>query len=269
MGHDAAENTKQYGQVDKLQARARLHQLYSRQETPWFPFVFSQGGVNAGDSVLDIGCGPGWFWAASNDSAPDGLSVTLCDLSEGMEREATERVEGLARDWRVAASVADVTALPFQDESFDAIFCLHMLYHVTDQTRAVDELHRVLRPGGRLVVTTNGREDMLALYGLAGRAFDIDPTNPAAALFGFEDAERLLKDRFGNVARHDHQSGLSITDKSHVFDALTSYPPGDTAPPEQLEALRTAISEAFAAGGGRLEADNQRAAFVSVKKRPD
>ena len=265
MGHDAAENTKQYGKVDKLQARARLHQLYSRQSTPWFPFVFAQAGVKSGDSVLDIGCGPGWFWAASNEVAPDGLSVTLCDLSDGMVREATERVEGLARDWRVAASVADVTALPFADASFDAIFCLHMLYHVTDQERAIAELHRVLKPGGRLVVTTNGRGDMLALYGLAGRAFGIDPTNPAAALFGFEDAERLLKARFGSVARHDHQSGLSITDETHVFDALTSYPPGDTAPEAQLQALRAAISEAFAAGGGRLDADNERAAFVSVK----
>ena len=75
----------------------------------------------------------------------------------------------------------------------------------------------------------------------------------------------LLKATFGNVAFAAHPSRLRITEPQHVFDALTSYPPGDGAPEEQLAELQVAIADAFEAGGGVLVVEKESAVFVSRK----
>ncbi|MDT7830967.1 methyltransferase domain-containing protein [Flavobacteriaceae bacterium S356] len=48
----------------------------------------------------------------------------------------------------IADVKADITALPFEDNSFDVVFCNHVLEHIPDDTKAMQELYRVLRPGG-------------------------------------------------------------------------------------------------------------------------
>ena len=48
----------------------------------------------------------------------------------------------------IADVKADITALPFEDDSFDVIFCNHVLEHIPDDTKAMQELHRVLKKGG-------------------------------------------------------------------------------------------------------------------------
>jgi SAM-dependent methyltransferase len=55
--------------------------------------------------------------------------------------------------------VGDIQALPLADGSVDGALAMHMLYHVPDVPAAVRELRRVLRPGGVLMVSTNGVED--------------------------------------------------------------------------------------------------------------
>jgi len=254
--------SQQYADSSKLRARARLHQEFSVGE-PWFSWVMDRLPLRAGDRVLDIGCGPAWFWAASQGHFPAGLHLTLADQSEGMVREATERCTPLGFA-SVTGRQADVAALPFADDSFDVVIAMHMLYHVTDQAKAVAELHRVLKPGGTLAVTTNGIGDLKELYALT-TAFGGTPINPAAVAFGFDQAETLLGSQFGNVSLATCPGGLHVTDAEVVFLALTSYPPGDGASAEQLEAFRNAIDAAFAAGGGMLDVKKETGLFLSRK----
>lgn len=62
-------NAKQYGDSRKLAARARLNQEHTITETPWFEWVAGRLPFKPGMKVLDIGCGPGWFWASIADTA--------------------------------------------------------------------------------------------------------------------------------------------------------------------------------------------------------
>lgn len=253
---------RQYADSSKLAARARLYQEFSVGE-PWFPWVMDRLPLTPGASVLDIGCGPAWFWAASQGHFPPGLHLTLADQSEGMVKEARERCAPLGFA-SVTGQQADVTALPFPDGSFDVVVAMHMLYHVTDQAGAMAEMHRVLKPGGTLAVTTNGLGDMQELYGLS-TAFGGPAVNPAALAFGFDRAEELLRARFGNVSHEICPGGLHVTDPAVVFMALTSYPPGDGATEAALDAFGQAIEAAFAAGGGVLEVKKETGLFLSRK----
>jgi ubiquinone/menaquinone biosynthesis C-methylase UbiE len=253
---------KQYADSSKLKARARLHQEFGYGE-PWFEWVMDRLPLKAGDRVLDIGCGPAWFWAASQGHFPAGLHLTLADQSQGMVKEATERCAPLGFA-SVIGQQADVAALPFADESFDVVIAMHMLYHVPDQKKAVAELHRVLKPGGTLGLTTNGIGDTKELYALS-TTFGGVAVNPASLAFGFDEATSLLESQFGNVSQASCPGGLHVTDPEVVFLALTSYPPGDGASDEQLAAFRTAISDAFAAGGGALDTKKETGLFLGRK----
>jgi SAM-dependent methyltransferase len=254
---------RQYATSERLAARGRLHRNHTVAETPWFEWVAAHLPLTDGARVLDAGCGPGWFWQAGAPALPQRLTLTLADISPGMIAEATTRGRTL-RTWTVEGVVADAQALPFPDASFDTVVAMHMLYHVPDQQAAIAEMHRLLKPGGTLAVTTNGAGNLSQLYALT-TVFGSDPVDPSGAAFGFDRALDLLGARFGNVRRHIHPGHLRITDAEDVFLALTSYPPGDQADDLTLAAFRAAIADAFAKGGGALVADRQVGLFLSRK----
>jgi len=254
---------EQYGDSRKLAARARLNRDYTVAETPWFSWIAGRLPLKSGERVLDVGCGPGWFWAAAADVLPGKLHLTLCDLSPGMVAEAVERCRPLAFA-SVEGRQADASALPFADASFDAVIAMHMLYHVPDPAKAIAEMARVLKPGGFLAVTTNGAGNTAKMHALAA-ALGSPPHDPAAAAFGFDHAEQLMRAQFGNVAMEKHPSMLRITDPEDVFLALTSFPPGDQASETQLDEFRLAIADAFRTGNGVLETEKESGLFLSKK----
>lgn len=256
-------NDEQYSDSRKLAARGRLNREYTIAETGWFAWVARQLPLKSGDQVLDIGCGPAWFWASVAPELPDDLHLTLADLSPGMLQEGLDRCRALAFA-NVTGQQADATALPFEDGTFDTVVAMHMLYHVADQAQAIAEMHRVLKPGGHLAVTTNGANNMRGMYELT-TVFGSPPYDPAGAAFGYETAGGLMQAQFGNVTMTEHPAHMRITEPEDVFLALTSYPPGDRASEEELAAFRAAISEAFRTGGGVLEVGKETGLFLSRK----
>ena len=260
---DTGELGRQYSTSEKLAARARLHQNYTVSEMGWFEWVAARLPLKAGSAILDIGCGPGWFWASAATDLPDRIDLTLADASPGMVAEALGRCTPL-RHWQVSGREADASAMPFADDRFDLVLAMHMLYHVPDAAKAIAEMWRVLRPGGTLAVTTNGAANLRELYALSA-VFGSPPTEPVAAIFGFDHAEQLMRTQFGNVHIEVQPAHLRATDPETVFMALTSYPPGEGAPEAQLREFRERIAEAFAAGGGALVTKKETALFLSRK----
>jgi ubiquinone/menaquinone biosynthesis C-methylase UbiE len=263
MSSLTADNAKQYSDSQKLAARARIKSKYTVAEIGWFPWVAKQLPLKPGNRVLDIGCGPGWFWAATANGLPEGLDLTLADLSPGMVQEAVERCQALPFG-SVQGRQADASAIPFEDGSFDAVIAMHMLYHLSDPAKGIAEMYRVLRPGGFLAVTTNGIGNMRKMYELT-TVFGSEPFDPAAAAFGYGTAERLMQSQFGNVTMSQHPASLRITEPEDVFLALTSYPPGDEASESQLADFRKAIADAFQEGNGVLEVAKETGLFLSRK----
>ena len=101
--------------------------------------------VNASGRVLEIGVGTGLSFA----HYPAVDELVGVDPSEPMLRRARRRAAELGRD--VALVEAPAEALPFEDESFDTVVSLAVLCTVADPQRALSEISRVLRPGGRFV----------------------------------------------------------------------------------------------------------------------
>src|SRR6201992_2092879 len=103
----AADLTKRYSTSENLAARGRLHRDYSVSDTGWFEWVAERLPLSEGSGVLDIGCGPGWFWATgSAGELPEEIELTLADSSPGMVQEAVGRCKPL-RHWEVTGREAN------------------------------------------------------------------------------------------------------------------------------------------------------------------
>lgn len=263
MADETQFGADQYKTSANLKARANLHAKYGHGN--WFAFIAAHAGLEAGMKVLDIGCGAGWFWRAAADRLPQTLELHLADMSAGMLDEARAGVAALGGGWQVDAGVADVGALPFADEHFDAVFALHMLYHAKDPARGVAEIARVFKPEGRAVVTTNGADSMAEIYRLGRAAFGGASGEAVAERFGIESGAPLLRAVFGAVDLFEDVETLRVTDGADVVATLTSFPPGQTASAERIAALRALIDTRMAANGGTLDVCKRSGVFVCRK----
>lgn len=86
---------------------------------------------------------------------PADVSLTGIDLSPEMLAIARERARTLGRE--VNLREANAQALPFKDASFDTVLCTYSLCNVPDEVRTIDEMKRVLKPGGRLILVDHIR----------------------------------------------------------------------------------------------------------------
>ena len=116
--------------------------------------------LRAGERVLDMGCGGGRHAFAA---LRHGAAVVALDRSDAELKDARAVMGGMVDAGEIAADVGgsvtcgDALDLPFPDATFDRVVASEVLEHIPDDTGALRELARVLRPGGRLAVTVPTR----------------------------------------------------------------------------------------------------------------
>jgi SAM-dependent methyltransferase len=200
---DPAYVCEQYATEDGLAARRSLYEEIEGPDPR--EVAFAAVAEVAPVHVLEVGCGPG---EASERIARElGADVVAVDSSE--------RMVDLARERDVDARVGDVQTLPFEDGAFDCALAAWVLFHVADLDRALAELARVLRPGGRLVAVTNSTRHLAELWELVG-------SEPWVLSFRSENGEELLSRHFATVERNDVEATVTVRDADAVRRYLAS-----------------------------------------------
>jgi ubiquinone/menaquinone biosynthesis C-methylase UbiE len=110
--------------------------------------------------LLDVGCGTGSFAGMLAASALPARVVGL-DYSPAMCGVAAGKAKQADLTDRLAFVAADSEHLPFADGSFDAITCSNSFHHYPHQQRVVEQMHRILRPDGRLMLIDGFRDNVI------------------------------------------------------------------------------------------------------------
>ncbi len=237
-----ALRTQAYAHPQPLAARVSIYQ-WQRDRVDLPALALAELAETTG-TVLDAGCGLGTYVDRLRAERPD-VRVLPLDLSAGMRPEV----------------VGDVQALPLADASVDAALAMHMLYHVPDIAAAVRELRRVVRPGGLLLVSTNGASDKLeveqlwtaAASDLAGRAvaapagdggFTLDDGNLLRA--AFDDVRVQVFDRETVVPEVEPVVAFVDSMRALSADSL----PAHVSWPAFLDRVRARVADEVERRGG-------------------
>jgi SAM-dependent methyltransferase len=142
-------------------------QLMGRWSRRLAPSLVRFGGLNDGDRVLDLGCGTGSLSFALPPLANIGSAVGI-DPVEAYVAAARARNS----DPRFTFDIGDARALPYPDASFDRAFSLLVLQFIPDARKAVEEMRRVVRPGGTIAAAVwdgySGQPSSRIFWDIAG-----------------------------------------------------------------------------------------------------
>jgi SAM-dependent methyltransferase len=199
-----------YADSSKLEDRRAIYR-YREPRFDLVEAVLDLVAVPVGGRVLDLGCGPGVYLAASRAREPLRRQVGV-DLSVGMLDEARHRLADAAH-----LLAADAVALPFDGASFDGVLANHMLYHVPEIGQAVAEVRRVLCEGGTFLAVTNSirhfEEFDALLAQVAGRGGWWRPSHRFTLENGGEHLERC----FDDVQTFHFEGELRVPDAEPVL----------------------------------------------------
>lgn len=157
--------------------------------------------LRPGESVLDVGSGPGFLAAEmASEVGPTGR-VSGVDISEAMLSMARSRCAKLSSAALVDFHVGDATKLPFPDEAFNAAVSTQVYEYLTDVDAAIREVKRVLKSGGRFLVVDTDL-DSIVWHGA-------DPALTATVLRAWD--EHLVDPHLpGTLTRRLHSNGLVV-----------------------------------------------------------
>jgi SAM-dependent methyltransferase len=169
------------------------------------------------ESLLDVGTGPGDFPGRLKRASHRGRIVGI-DLSAGMVEKAR------AHHPEAEFLQANAVALPFESATFEVATARHMLYHVPEVGKALEECRRVLKPGGRFLAVTNADGYMREFWSAVAEAVRDDPdfadlleeiTHPK---FFHDHLLSLVERTFGNARLRIVQSHLVFPAPEPVLD---------------------------------------------------
>jgi len=199
-------NIGQSGSALKDYDKWHLHmkregELSSPLDHPWYASVFREICDYPACRVLEVGCGRGGFAVWLSKNAPQ-FKITALDFSGTAIQIARETAA--AQEAEVEFVQGDAQALPFESATFDLVISCECMEHVPEPIKMSGELARVLRPGGRLALTTpsqlNGMLISWAHSYLTGR-----PYNSGAGVQPYENFYF-----FWTVRRYLRQAGLDV-----------------------------------------------------------
>lgn len=219
--------SEQYKDASNINARIQLHQRFSTNPYSWFRWVFDQFDLPFEANILEIGCGPGSIWMDNKDRIPAGWYVCLSDFSPGMISAWKVNLGSYRNAFTFEAF--DSMAIPFVDETFDAIIANHMFYLVQDRQRALAEIGRVLKPDGRFYATTNGENHLKELSEIIAQNAQSSNNylSPAMSAEGFtlENGLPQLAARFKQIEIHLYEDSLVVTEAeplvAYIYSMIT------------------------------------------------
>lgn len=155
--------TKDADSYDDL--TAEFDQFTERFTKPLAKHLVALAHLGPSERVLDIGTGTGVVALLSAQQVGAGGEIVGIDLSQGMLRAAAEKASRAGLAGRVEFRPMDAEHLQFEEGSFDAAISMFALLHFPDPLASLKEIHRVVRPGGRIALAVGSAPPLVSRQG--------------------------------------------------------------------------------------------------------
>lgn len=212
---------EQYKNDKNLNLRSNLHS-YNINKVDWDKWCFNQIDFKRNSNILELGCGSGKFWRKNEEKIDKSLNITLSDFSKSMLKIAKAKLKDSSCNFVFEEINAE--NIPYDDNTFDIVIAQHMIYFVPDIEKALNEIKRVLKPGGVFYVTANSCDSMKELNELVNN-FDPDSglnSNGYSTRFELENGENILKKYFRNVDVEVLNGKIIVNDPKPVVEYKAS-----------------------------------------------
>jgi ubiquinone/menaquinone biosynthesis C-methylase UbiE len=214
----------QYASSENLKTRIELHKRFSTNQYSWFEWIFDHFPQLPTASILEIGCGPGDLWLENLERIPTSWNVTLSDFSAGMVLEAQKKLSYQGKN--ISFARIDAQDIPFLQHSFDFVVANHMLYHVSNRLKALNEIFRILKPSGVLFAATNGSEHMKELFQIGSWLIPQFESKMLERFsyqgFTLENGSEQLRKVFQNVSMDYFENSLEVTEAKPIVEYILS-----------------------------------------------
>jgi ubiquinone/menaquinone biosynthesis C-methylase UbiE len=174
--------------------------------------------VPAGGRVLEVAPGPGYL---AIEIAKSGRRVSAVDISESFVRIARDNARAAGVD--VDVRHGDAAAMPFPDASFDFVVCMAAFKNFSNPVGALDEIHRVLVPGGRASIYDLRKDATPEDIAAEVRHMHLSPANAlfTRAVFRFSLLKRAYtRDALADLARASKFGGGEIVTSGIGFELM-------------------------------------------------
>ena len=205
---------EQYSNSGGLSTRISIHTKYSTNKMGLGNWYFTVFEIEEGMKVLELGCGTGSMWVGHEDVIEKCSEIIFSDFSEGVLETAKSNIGDLPN---AEFRVVNIQDIPFEDNYFDVIIANNMLYHVPDIEKALSEVSRVLKKGGKFYAGTSGEkgimETIVSWMGIPGAYVNT---------FSLENGGERLERHFSEVKIERYIDSLEVTNLDDLMDYIYS-----------------------------------------------
>ena len=258
-----------YATDRNLRIHDETHEKYGVPQQDFVGWTLQMMDWRGDETLLDIGTGRGAYYARLREKQPH-IGYYALDLSRHMLVNHPAAASRL--------TLSDAAQLPYADGCFDVVMANHVLYYLADIDAGLREIKRVLKPGGRLLATTNSNQSLPELQVLIRRAIVLlsgdgtqrihPPTLPSDP-FALENGTRMLAQHFYAVVRHDLPGRLVFEELDPALEYIESMRdlrqdelPEDVLWDDMMMVMRQQISQLLDMLG-KLELTKTRGALIA------
>ncbi|EJS56016.1 class I SAM-dependent methyltransferase [Bacillus thuringiensis] len=217
---------RQYNVSNHLQTRIDTHTHYEEKHVDLDTIVIKHLQLQKEENILEVGCASGKFLSLLQTNGHKG-PLTGLDQSEAMLAEAAKTNNLI--EWKRG----DASKLPFETNYYDLIIARHMLYHMKDVEKTIQGFHKVIRPGGSLLATTNSSVTLPRIVEMCNRmldAFDLPKTTSSVTPFCLENGKEILQSVFPTVEETVIHNALVFHHATPIVNYISSMFPSLNIP---------------------------------------
>jgi len=250
---------KMYVNNDTLSTRIGLHDKYSVNKYGWGNWVFDRYTFAENINVLELGCGTADIWRDRENGLPAKANIILSDFSPLMVQKAKDLLHGNSIFSFQQINIQDI---PYGSDTFDIVIANHMLYHVPDKEKALAEVKRVLKTGGRFYTSTIGEKSLAELNEIYEKFDDKASFSYTKNIsFTLENGLELLSKYFIEIEQQRYIDSLEVTNANDIIAYIKSY---NEVPDSIISELRALVNEGFIDGVFKIQ--KEQGIFICTKQ---